>query len=168
MSTSTFYSRSHPKRNKWITPDKGEDSDLEVDDNTLEAALDDDTLDPNFQLDISDDELTPTSSGSVNRVRPQNMPDTESDEEDDDQERTPAVQPHKKAKTTAKERTWNKEDINLPALPAFSHTAPPDTRSPIEYFQDLFTVDLLEDIVFQTNLFTRQRNVNTTFHTNTK
>ncbi|XP_076055129.1 uncharacterized protein LOC143033508 [Oratosquilla oratoria] len=130
MSTSTFYSRSRPKRNKWIAPDKGEDSDLEVDDNTIEVDLDDDTVDSDFQLDISD-ELTPTSSGSVNRVHPQNMPDTESDEGDDNQERTPAAQPCKKAKTTAKERKWNKEDINLP-LVTLHHLTP---ANPLNIFR---------------------------------
>ena len=109
--------------------------------------------------------LSPTT-GSVTRVRPQNMPDIDSDDED---ETTPeaAAPPRKRAKTakTAKERRWKKEDINIPPLPPFDHTAPAAICNPIEYFQDLFTVDLLDDIVYQTNLCARQRNVDTHFHT---
>ena len=70
-----------------------------------------------------------------------------------------------KAKKQAKARTWEKKDITYAPLPPYTHPAPACIRSPFEYFQDMFTVDLLEDIVYQTNLYARQRDVNTTFTT---
>ena len=45
---------------------------------------------------------------------------------------------------------------------------PLSIRSPKEYFNDFFTNDLLEDIVIQTNLYARQINVDTNFHTNSE
>ena len=56
-------------------------------------------------------------------------------------------------------------DITYDPLPAFQHPSPLCIRSPTEYFQDMFSMDLLEDIVYQTNLYARQRNVNTNFST---
>ena len=63
MSASSFYSKTRPKRDRWIAPERGDDSDLEVDDGTIEEAIDDDLLDPDFLMGLSDDELTPTSLG---------------------------------------------------------------------------------------------------------
>ena len=94
------------------------------------------------------------------------MPEEDSsDSEDEDQAADPRP-PSKKAKRSQKEvpqRAWRKEDINNPPLPQFVHPAPHALRSPFEYFQDMFTTALLEDIVYQTNLYARQKNVNTTF-----
>lgn len=105
------------------------------------------------------------STGCVTRVRPEQLPEDESQSEEDDE---PTL-PRKKARTSKKlqrDHTWRKEDINHPSLPDFCHPAPKCLRSPFQYFQDMFTMDLLEDIVYQTNLYARQQDVNTTFATN--
>ena len=95
---------------------------------------------------------------------PQEDSDMDSaDEEEDDP--APPTKKRKKAKAPVKARKWEKRDIEYPPLPPFTHPVPACIRSPFEYFQDMFTVDLLEDIVYQTNLYARQRNVNTTFNT---
>ena len=39
-----------------------------------------------------------------------------------------------------------------------------EPKSSIEYFSELFTDDVIEDIVFQTNLYATQNDVNTTFN----
>ena len=97
------------------------------------------------------------------------MPEEDSDEEHEDDEDDPAPPPKKKRKAkkpAEKKRKWErKTDIQVDPLPSFVHPNPSCIRSPFEYFQDMFTVDLLEDIVYQTNLYARQRNVNTAFHT---
>ena len=47
-----------------MAPKSSADSDLEVeDDDELEEFMDDDVLDPDFLLDILDEDLTPTVSG---------------------------------------------------------------------------------------------------------
>ena len=38
-------------------------SDIEVEDDTVDEIYDDDVVDPDYLLDIPDDELTPTASG---------------------------------------------------------------------------------------------------------
>lgn len=76
------------------------------------------------------------------------------------------AQPSQKSKRPKKEqppRKWKKEDVSNPPLPQFNHPAPHALRAPIEYFQDLFTTDYLDDMVYQTNLYARQKNVNSPF-----
>ena len=103
------------------------------------------------------------STGAVTSVRPQSIPVEDSDSEEDVDDPGP---PSKKAKTKKgdQERIWKKkEDINHPALPPFTHPAPAILKTPFAYFEDMFTSDLVDDIVYQTNLYARQRNVNTNF-----
>ena len=104
------------------------------------------------------------STGAVTRVRPEMMPDEDTTDSEDGEEATgPATKKARRPKKDIPPRTWKKEDISNPPLPDFTHPAPDALRSPFEYFQDMFTRDLLEDIVYQTNLYARQKNVNTTF-----
>ena len=64
FQTRKFYGKSQPERNLWIVPETAADSDLELDDDTIEETVDDDILDPDFILELADDdELTPTSLG---------------------------------------------------------------------------------------------------------
>ena len=107
------------------------------------------------------------STGTVTRVRPHSIPDEDSDTEEDEEQEDDPTPPSKKAKRSKKiepDRTWKKEDINHPALPPFTHPAPAGLRTAFEYFEELFTSDVVDDIVYQTNLYARQRNVNTTFN----
>ena len=92
------------------------------------------------------------------------MPDEDTDTGEDEEEVDDPAPRRKKAKKTEPERTWKKEDINHPALPPFTHPAPACLRTPFQYFEDMFTADLVDDIVYQTNLYARQKNVNTTFN----
>ena len=48
---------------QYLVPNTGADSDLEVEDDALEDGLDDDYLDPDFFIDLDEDNLTPTVSG---------------------------------------------------------------------------------------------------------
>ena len=49
---------------KYLVPNSGADSDLEVEDDDLDEDLDDDYLDPDYILDLHEDvNLTPTASG---------------------------------------------------------------------------------------------------------
>ena len=95
------------------------------------------------------------------------MPDEEEEEEEVDD----IQHPRKKSKGTkpmppaAPERKWEKKDINAPPLPPFQHPTPDCIHLPFEYFQDMFTCSLLQEIVYQTNLYARQKDVNTSFHT---
>ena len=105
----------------------------------------------------------------MTRVRPENFPEGGgSDSEEEDEIVHP---PSKKKAKTAKKRPpvkkicWKKEDISYPALPPYNHPSPECVRSPFEYFQDIFTLNLLEEIVFQTNLYARQKDVTTSFTT---
>ena len=49
--------------NQYLVPNSGADSDIEVEDDSLEDVLDDDFLDPDFTIDLDEDNLTPTVSG---------------------------------------------------------------------------------------------------------
>lgn len=62
-------------------------------------------------------------------------------------------------------RLWKKEDICVAPLPQYEHLAPEKIMSPIEYFEQMFSPNLLAHITFQINLYAKQRDVNTTFLT---
>ena len=64
IATSGFYRKS-ARTMRWIAPKSSADSDFEVEDDeeVLEHFLDDDVIDPDFVLDIIDDDLTPSTSG---------------------------------------------------------------------------------------------------------
>ena len=70
--------------------------------------------------------------------------------------------PAKKPRT----RVWKEEDIQNEPLPQFSPTAPEYLRQPYEYFSQFFTQDLVDHIVFHTNLYARQEDVSTSFSIN--
>ena len=50
---------------RWVAPKSNADIDFEVedDDDELEDFIDDDVMDPDFVLDILDEDLTPSASG---------------------------------------------------------------------------------------------------------
>ena len=66
----------------------------------------------------------------------------------------------KKAKT----RHWKKEDISVQPLPSYIHQCPQFLKQPYEYFTQFFTPELREHIVYQTNLYSRQKNVTSNFN----
>ena len=107
----------------------------------------------------------------MSRVRPESLPQEEENDDGDgsddaEEDRTPPAKKSKSARKPTKQRVWNKKtDITHDPLPSFQHPTPLCVRSPTEYFQDTFTMGPLEDIVYQTNLYARQRNVNTNFST---
>ena len=107
----------------------------------------------------------------MNRVRPQNLPGGASDSEEEEEDELASPQPPKKKSRKVrktppgKQLTWDKEDISYPPLPPYNHPAPECVRSPFEYFQDMFTLALLEEIVYETNLYARQKDVTTSFNT---
>ncbi|KAK3892433.1 hypothetical protein Pcinc_003666 [Petrolisthes cinctipes] len=73
---------------------------------------------------------------------------------------------HRKARTRVRpqrHRVWKKEDICISSLPEFSPLAPDCILSPWEYFLLMLPIDLLEDVVYQTNLYAKQKDVNTSF-----
>ena len=91
------------------------------------------------------------------------MPQEDSSDSEDEEADAQPSQKSKRAKKDQPPRKWKKEDVSNPPLPQFQHPAPHALRAPIEYFQDVFTPDYLDDMVYQTNLYGRQRNVNSTF-----
>ena len=62
MRTRDFYPRGS-KTSKWLAPQTSADSDIEVEDELLEEAMDDEALDPDFLLNMTADDLTPAASG---------------------------------------------------------------------------------------------------------
>ena len=115
------------------------------------------------------------------RVRPQPMPLEEevddpheeveevvvqTDESEVADETTQGGKPKNKRrkKTVTKVRVWKiDQDINYDPLPPFQNPPIDRLREPSEYFLDMFSPDLIEDIVYQTNLYVRQKDVSSTF-----
>lgn len=58
-------------------------------------------------------------------------------------------------------RPWKKEDIKNIQHPDYQHVDQVEVKSPWEYFTQFFTMDLIESIVFQSNLYLRQKDVET-------
>ena len=82
--------------------------------------------------------------------------------EDEEEATATARKRVRKTKKEVPQRIWKKEDISNPPLPDFTHPVPHALRSPFQCFQDMFPSALLEDIVYQTNLYAQLKNVNTT------
>ncbi|XP_068237423.1 uncharacterized protein [Palaemon carinicauda] len=59
---------------------------------------------------------------------------------------------------------WKKDDIDIQPLPDFIHPQPDFLREPYEYFSQFFTAELRDHIVFQSNLYSRQKDVGSNFH----
>ena len=107
------------------------------------------------------------SAGHVTRIRPEEMP-LDDDDEDEDEEETVSGEtppPTKKAKKAKAQpsRVWKKEDIGHTPLPEYNHPVPDFLLKPYEFFLQMLTIEMLEDIVYQTNLYARQKDVSTAF-----
>ena len=75
IAASGFYWKSS-RQSKWVAPKFCEDSDLEVedDDDDLEDHIDDDMMNPDFVLNILDEDLTPSASGKNRQIYCVNLP----------------------------------------------------------------------------------------------
>ncbi|XP_068208588.1 piggyBac transposable element-derived protein 3-like [Palaemon carinicauda] len=154
----TFYGHRNAaletqERTPWVAPDDAEGSDVDV--SPLDVDSDDD--DPSY---VPDDEgLTledafdpPNARGRrVNVVVPQEMP-VEEEGEGEVNPKRPRV------------GEWKKDDIDIQPLPDFIHPQPDFLREPYEYFSQFFTAELRDHIVFQSNLYSRQKDVGSNFH----
>ncbi|XP_068242384.1 piggyBac transposable element-derived protein 2-like isoform X2 [Palaemon carinicauda] len=170
------------ERTPWVAPDDAEGSDVDVspldvdsDDNDLTYVPDDDDLtyvpdDDDLTYVPDDDDLTyvpddegltledafdpPNARGRrVNVVVPQEMPVGEEGEvEGEVNPKSPRVV------------EWKKDDIDIQPLPDFIHPQPDFLREPYEYFSQFFTAELRDHIVFQSNLYSRQKDVGSNFH----
>ena len=109
------------------------------------------------------------SAGHVTRIKPQDMPVEDEDEDEDEDEEEESVSgttppPPKKAKKAKKpSMIWKREDIEHPPLPEYVHPMPEFLHKPYEFFLQMLTIEMLEDIVYQTNLYARQKDVSTAF-----
>ncbi|KAK4311486.1 hypothetical protein Pmani_017035 [Petrolisthes manimaculis] len=95
--------------------------------------------------------------------------DDDYDDDDDDEDMTSPH--HAEDKTSPHQRTrlprmWKKEDITHLPLSEYQHPMPQFLQQPNEFFIQMFPKELLEDIVYQTNLYAQQMDVNTTFSIN--
>ncbi|XP_066984554.1 piggyBac transposable element-derived protein 2-like [Macrobrachium rosenbergii] len=65
------------------------------------------------------------------------------------------------------QRNWVKEDISNPQLPPYAHAGKSTIPAPFLYLDDLFDMDLVKHLVYQTNLYTRQNDLRTPIKTDT-
>ena len=85
------------------------------------------------------------------------MPEDEEGADDDDRAGMDSL--HKRQR----QRVWVKEDIQTRPLPSYIHPRPEYIRQPSEYFRMFFTTELKNHIVYQTNLYAKQKNLRTNF-----
>ena len=91
------------------------------------------------------------------------MPEQE-DEEEEEEDANQARKKPRQEKEFVPERSWVKgQDIHHPPQEEYHHPMPQEVLLPYQYFQKFFNLELLDLIVYQTNLYARQRNVATTF-----
>ncbi|KAK3895095.1 hypothetical protein Pcinc_001190 [Petrolisthes cinctipes] len=88
------------------------------------------------------------------------MPEEDEDEDDEEEDKAP---PGKKARQTGTPRVWKKDYISHPPLPEYHHPVPEFLQQPHEFFMRMLPIELLEDMVYQTNLYAHQKDVSTTF-----
>ena len=65
-------------------------------------------------------------------------------------------------------RKWEEEDISNTPLPDYVHAGTSIIEAPFTYFIQCFDMDLVEHLVYQTNLYARQINLRTPFKTDTE
>ncbi|XP_066955715.1 uncharacterized protein [Macrobrachium rosenbergii] len=65
------------------------------------------------------------------------------------------------------QRNWVMEDISNPPLPTYAHAGMSTIPTPFLYFSDLFGMELVEHLVYQTNLYARQSDLRTPCKTDT-
>jgi Sec7-like guanine-nucleotide exchange factor len=65
--------------------------------------------------------------------------------------------------TVSNPMQWLKRDIMVPEIRGFTLPQPIETKLSMEYFSEVFTNELLDHIVFQTNLYVTQKDINTKF-----
>ena len=86
--------------------------------------------------------------------------DEEEDEEEEEEEAVPGT-----SATPPVPRVWKAEDISVTPLPEYEHRGVSVIESPFSYFVRCFDMELVEHIVYQTNLYARQTNLRTPFKT---
>lgn len=102
-------------------------------------------------------------STAVRPVQPQSMPEEDEEEEEEDD----PVQPQKRVraeKDFVPDSAWVKgQDTDNPPQEEYHHPLPEEVLQPYQYFQKFFNLELLDAIVYQTNLYAIQRNISTKF-----
>ena len=79
-------------------------------------------------------------------------------EEDEDETGSVDTPPPAKKVRKAKEqplRVWKKEDSCHPPPPEYDHPVPEFLQKPYEFILQMLTIEMLEDVVYQTNLYER-------------
>ncbi|XP_066957626.1 LOW QUALITY PROTEIN: piggyBac transposable element-derived protein 3-like [Macrobrachium rosenbergii] len=143
-------------RTAWIAPEDAEDSDVDVE-------VDSDCEDPTYQPDedeLADAEFLQPTTSRGGRPVPVAVPHPMPDVVDSAADVPSASSRNKKARP----HQWKKEDISNQPLPDYVHERPCYLRAPMEYFLQFFTNELAEHIVYQTNLYSRQKDVGGNFN----
>ncbi|KAG0730052.1 PiggyBac transposable element-derived protein 2 [Chionoecetes opilio] len=132
----------------------------------------DDVADPDY-IPISQtmDAAGPSDEGASAKrkcVRPsvKVLEDEEDDDDDDDDQPAPQTKKSaRKRKSEAGPTTWTKIDLNSTVLPEYQHSPPDFIETPFQYFSRYFSSEYIKHIVYQTNLYATQKDVNTSFTT---
>ncbi|KAM3608637.1 uncharacterized protein V6R79_002069 [Siganus canaliculatus] len=91
---------------------------------------------------------------------------SEDDNDDNTDNQQPAKRPTEPRKPAARPTTWHKCDLDNEALPEYQHTASSNyTETKLYYFTRYYSPELIRHIIHQTNLYTAQKDINTTFTT---
>ena len=67
-------------------------------------------------------------------------------------------------KESTEATAWQECDIETPLLRNYNFSEVYVPKSSIQYFSEVFTDKIIEETVFQTNLYATQNDVNTTFN----
>lgn len=171
LPAGMFYHRKDHKKEAIVpcNPNVSEDDDMDEDD--------DDVADPDFLPDLHHDPHTPGSSDMGPPAKRKcgrptvelmhtSSSEEEEEEEGDDQVSQASKSKPRKRKDTPRVTTWSKVDITNSTLPSYQHSPPLYVQSPQHYFFTFFTIQMVEHITYQTNLYATQKDVNTNFSTN--
>ncbi|KAK3888413.1 hypothetical protein Pcinc_007541 [Petrolisthes cinctipes] len=164
ITNRAFYRRNagneSENRLPWIAPEDCEDSYIDLDTRDYNEDDDDDVLDPDYNsIDTEEEDDINSPSTSTARVRKggRKKPVVPHELPVEDEENDP---PNKRGRV---ELVWKKEDVQRPPLPEYVHPMPDLVREPFEYFLNFFTEDVISHIVYQTNLYARQKNLCSNF-----
>ena len=148
----SFYRQS--KNTQWVAPETSQESDLDIDDE-----VEDDVQDPDFIASISDGDSDDMISQPPSKKSKVSSRANVSQTLDMDIDTDPIS-------FNANQLEWKVDDIASSTQQEYLHAKPISVLQSFEYFEKIFSNELVDHIVYETNLYAKQLDVNTSFNTN--
>nr|XP_053634651.1 uncharacterized protein LOC128690109 [Cherax quadricarinatus] len=156
INEKLFYGEPSNTRSKYVCILKDSDSESEVDDPEL-LNNGDEYFPPDAEVSSDEEEERPAKKQKLVKKKKGIMIEEYPDEEHIYDGLALQGEPQ-----------WSQVDLQNDPLPVYEYEKPLEIRSPYEYFCDFFTSDMVDNIAYQTNLYTKQKSIINNFATDSE